>query len=155
MAHMSKGIHTKYSQQLYLSIAIPCMLYTADIFLTPQQNIGKKVDDTKMKQAIITKLTAIQCWAAIMIMGTMRTTESTLHSPTYSESELIRFRVFWVGVLGIWVALLPFGLSPVLVHSESENLEYGNFYGIPINYRTFSQNLGLIGLIGLLGTYSD
>ena len=27
---------------------------------------------------------------------------STSHSPTYSRSELIGFRVFWVRVLGIW-----------------------------------------------------
>jgi hypothetical protein len=35
IAQTTKGIHVKYFQQLYISIAIPRMLYVADIFLTP------------------------------------------------------------------------------------------------------------------------
>jgi len=41
----SQGIHTRYIWQLYLSTAVPHMLYATDIFLTPQQNIGKRTKD--------------------------------------------------------------------------------------------------------------
>lgn len=40
LARTTQGIKAKYMRQLYLAIAIPRMLYAADIFLTPQQNIG-------------------------------------------------------------------------------------------------------------------
>ena len=36
------------------------MLYAADIFLTPQQNIGKKTKEGRSKQAIVNKLASIQ-----------------------------------------------------------------------------------------------
>jgi hypothetical protein len=50
------------------------MLYAADVFLTPQQNIGKRMKDGQSKQAIVNKLALIQRRAAIMITGTMKTT---------------------------------------------------------------------------------
>jgi hypothetical protein len=50
------------------------MLYAADIFLTPKQNIGKRMHSTGTKQAILNKLAAIQRRAATMITGAMRTT---------------------------------------------------------------------------------
>ena len=45
LARASQGINAKYTRQLYFSIAVPCMLYAADIFLTPQQNVGKQAKD--------------------------------------------------------------------------------------------------------------
>jgi hypothetical protein len=33
----SQGVTVRYVWKLYLSIAVPCMLYAADIFLTPQK----------------------------------------------------------------------------------------------------------------------
>lgn len=57
----TKGIHAKYFCQLYISIAIPRMLYTADIFLTPHQKVGIKTSDkSRTKQAVLTKLASIQ-----------------------------------------------------------------------------------------------
>ena len=37
IAKTIKGVHAKYFQQLYLSTAIPHILYAANIFLTPQE----------------------------------------------------------------------------------------------------------------------
>ena len=74
IARASKGAHAKYLRQLYLSIAVPRMLYAADVFLTPQQNIGKKTRDGKAKQAALKKLASVQRRAAIMITGAMSTT---------------------------------------------------------------------------------
>jgi hypothetical protein len=71
-------VHAKYLHQLYLSIAVPRMLYAADVFLTPQQNVGKKTKDGKTKQAILNKLASIQRRAAIMITGAMRTTATDI-----------------------------------------------------------------------------
>jgi hypothetical protein len=74
LARASRGITAKYTRQLYLSIAIPRILYAADIFLTPLQNIGKRPKNGCRKQASITKLATIQRRAAIIITGAMKTT---------------------------------------------------------------------------------
>jgi hypothetical protein len=73
LAQASQGINAKYTRQLYLSISVPHMLYTADIFLTPQQNIGKQAKDSRNNRTIINKLASIQRKAAIMITGAMKT----------------------------------------------------------------------------------
>jgi len=54
------------------------MLYAADVFLTPQQNIGKRMKDRQMKQAIVNKLASIQRRAALMITGAMKTTATNI-----------------------------------------------------------------------------
>ena len=73
IARTSCGINAKYIWQLYLSIAVPQMLYAADIFLTPQQNVGKRANDERSSQATINKLASIQRRAALMITGAMKT----------------------------------------------------------------------------------
>ena len=78
LAWVSQGINVKYTQQLYLSIAVPRMLYAADIFLTPQQNVGKQAKDNRNNYAIINKLALIQRKAAIMITGAMKTTATDM-----------------------------------------------------------------------------
>jgi len=70
----SHRINARYIWQLYLSIAVPHMLYAANIFLTPQQNIGKRAKNSHNKQAAINKLASIQRRAVIMITSTMKTT---------------------------------------------------------------------------------
>lgn len=65
-------MHASYIWQLYLYIAILCMLYATDVFLTPQQNIGKRMKDGQSKQPIVNKLASIQSRAAIMITGAMK-----------------------------------------------------------------------------------
>ena len=74
LAQMTQGVNAKYIQQLYLAIAIPRMLYAADIFLTPQQNVGNLKRNNQNGRTIINKLTSIQCQAAIMITGAMKST---------------------------------------------------------------------------------
>ena len=74
LACATHGINAKYMQQLYLSITVPRMLYAADIFLTPQQNAGKRAKYEHTNQAGINKLASIQRQAALMIMGAMKTT---------------------------------------------------------------------------------
>jgi len=49
------------------------MLYAADIFLTPQQNAGKKAKYKHTNQVTINKLASIQR-RALMITGAMKTT---------------------------------------------------------------------------------
>ena len=78
LAQTSRGINVRYIQQLYLSIAVPCMLYAADIFLTPQQNVGKRTKDGQAKQAIVNKLALVQRQAALMITGAMKTTATDI-----------------------------------------------------------------------------
>jgi hypothetical protein len=78
IARASHGITARYVQQLYLSIAIPQMLYTADIFLTPQKKTNQKPKNGKPNQAFVNKLAMIQRNAAIMITGAMRTTATDI-----------------------------------------------------------------------------
>ncbi|KAF8228756.1 hypothetical protein L208DRAFT_1290089, partial [Tricholoma matsutake] len=56
-----------------ISIAVPCMLYAADIFLTPQKKANQKPKTGISSQAIINKLVTIQRKTAIMITEAMRT----------------------------------------------------------------------------------
>ena len=49
------------------------MLYAADVFLIPKQNVGKREDEARMKQVILTKLASIQCQVVAMVMGAMKT----------------------------------------------------------------------------------
>ena len=73
LAKVSKGTSTRNIHQLYIAIALPQMLYGADIFLTPtQHNPGATLK--KDNRAIITKLRSVQRRAAIMITGAMVTT---------------------------------------------------------------------------------
>jgi ribonuclease HI len=74
LARTTKGMNAKYIRQLYLSIAIPRMLYAADIFLTPQQNVGNRASYARASHAAINKLATVQRRAAIMITGAMKTT---------------------------------------------------------------------------------
>ena len=60
LAKAAHGIRAKYIRQLYISTAIPHILYAADIFLTPQNNIGKPAKYHRAGQTILNKLTAIQ-----------------------------------------------------------------------------------------------
>ena len=74
LARTTQGVNAKYIRQLYLAIAIPRMLYAADVFLTPQQNIGNPKRNNRNGRTIINKLASIQCQAAIMITGAMKST---------------------------------------------------------------------------------
>ena len=74
LVRMSGGAAASCIHQLYLSIAIPRMLYGADMFLTPQKNLKKKATEYKSNQAAINKLAMVQQQAAIMITGAMSTT---------------------------------------------------------------------------------
>jgi Reverse transcriptase (RNA-dependent DNA polymerase) len=78
LAKTSQGIRAKFIRQLYLSIAIPRMLYAADIFLTPQQNIGKRRTNSPNNRSILNKLVSIQRRTAIMITGAMTTTATDI-----------------------------------------------------------------------------
>ena len=60
VAYTTQGINTKYICQLYLVTAIPCMLYVTNIFLTPQQHVGKQTKYNWSGQVIINKLASIQ-----------------------------------------------------------------------------------------------
>ncbi len=58
----------------YISIAIPRILYAADVFLNPQRQMKKKRKDGKSSIHTVNCLASIQRKAAILITGAMRTT---------------------------------------------------------------------------------
>ena len=83
------------------------MLYAADIFLTPQQNVGKQTKDNQNNRAIINKLASIQRKAAIMIIGAMKTTAT---DAIKTMANLIPFHLLVEKHhhrAAIWLATLP------------------------------------------------
>jgi ribonuclease HI len=73
LARVSKGVSMKYVRRLYISIALPRMLYGADIFLAPaQHNPGATLK--KDNRAVIAKISSVQRRAAVMITGAMSAT---------------------------------------------------------------------------------
>ena len=78
MTRVSHGTTARYIHKLYLTIAVPRMLYAADIFLTPQKKGGIRTDKDRPNQVIVNKLASIQRQVAIMITGAMRTTATDI-----------------------------------------------------------------------------
>jgi ribonuclease HI/exonuclease III len=80
LSRVSSGIATRYMRQLYLAIAIPRMLYAAEIFLAPQQNTRQTTanDSTQRARSSWRPLASIQRQAAIMITGALRTTATDI-----------------------------------------------------------------------------
>src|ERR1700735_3409901 len=74
LARISHGIPAKCLRHLYLSVAVPRILYAADIFLTPQKRSGHKGSQhTSTKN-----LASIQRKAALMITGAMKSTATDI-----------------------------------------------------------------------------
>ena len=66
LAKPSKGTSAKFMRCFYISIAIPKMLYAADLFLVPETSRSKGM------KGPITKLAMIQRQACLHITGMMR-----------------------------------------------------------------------------------
>jgi len=58
-----KGVSAKHMRQFYISVAIPKMLYAADLFLIPGSEVGKGT------KGFISKLVRIQRQATLHITG--------------------------------------------------------------------------------------
>jgi hypothetical protein len=72
LARNSKGVWHKYMRRFYLSIAVPRMLYAADIWLAPP------VPNKQGSNGHIAKLATVQRQAALGITGAMRTTATDI-----------------------------------------------------------------------------
>jgi ribonuclease HI len=66
------------------------MLYAADIFLTPQQNVGRRRNNSPNNRATLNKLVSIQRRAAIMITGAMKSTATDILE---TMANLLPFRL--------------------------------------------------------------
>ncbi|KAF8811141.1 hypothetical protein BYT27DRAFT_7071727, partial [Phlegmacium glaucopus] len=103
LIYKSHGISATMLRRLYLAIAVPRMLYTADIFLTPQCKVATSARGTRLNTSIITKLARIQHLAAIMITGALRT------SPTDTLDAMANLLPFHLSTLRM--ATLPLNHS--------------------------------------------
>ena len=65
---MMKGTSDKHMRWFFISVAIPRMLYVADLFLVPGSGIGKG------SKGFISKLAKIQRQATLHITGALRST---------------------------------------------------------------------------------
>ena len=63
---MSKGVSAKFMRWFFIAVAIPRMMYVADLFLMPGSRISK---GTKV---FISKLAKVQRQASLHITGAMR-----------------------------------------------------------------------------------
>jgi len=66
LAKPSKGVSAKYMRHFYVSVALPRMLYAADLFLIPQNR------HTRGMKGFINKLAHIQRQACLHITGALR-----------------------------------------------------------------------------------
>jgi ribonuclease HI len=80
LSRVSGGVASACMRQLYLAIAIPRMLYAAEIFLTPQQRRRREGgdDSTPYSQSTLRHLISVQRQAALLITGAMRTTATDI-----------------------------------------------------------------------------
>jgi len=74
LAQPTKGVSRSNMRRLYLAVAVPRMLYAADVFLTPQTRERGNRMAQKSQRAVINKLSAVQRRATINITGAMSTT---------------------------------------------------------------------------------
>src|SRR5882672_7961481 len=84
LAKVSNGVSAKYMRRFYLTVAIPRMMYAADLFLVPQSGL------TRGTKSFIGKLGHVQRQAVLHIMGAMCT------SPTDSldaHADLLPFQL--------------------------------------------------------------
>ena len=72
LAKPTRGVALKYMRRYYLTVALPKMLYAADIFL------AKGTAGAKGARGMIGKLARVQREAAILITGAMRTTATDM-----------------------------------------------------------------------------
>jgi len=70
----TKGVSRSNMRRLFLAVAVPRMLYAADIFLTLQTRNRTNATAQKSGRAIINKLSAVQRKATLSITGGMNTT---------------------------------------------------------------------------------
>ncbi|PSR73747.1 hypothetical protein PHLCEN_2v10417 [Hermanssonia centrifuga] len=74
MANVKHGISLRISQRLYFMIAIPSMLYAADVFLTPIRAGTHPSNKRTGSVSAISRLSSVHRQAAMMMTGAMRTT---------------------------------------------------------------------------------
>ena len=79
LARITKGVNATFVWRLYQSIALPRMLYGADIYLTPTRRHCTIAPNAKptYNKTVMHKLATIQRHAAIIITGAMKTTAGT------------------------------------------------------------------------------
>jgi ribonuclease HI len=76
LSKVSGGAASRIMRRFFQAIAIPRMLYAAEVWLTPTRSTrnAQGVKERNVSAAVITKLASIQRQAARMITGAMRTT---------------------------------------------------------------------------------
>lgn len=72
LAKPTKGVAMRYMRRYFLTVALPKMLYAAEIFL------AKGTAGTTGAKGMIKKLARVQREAAIMITGAMRSTATDI-----------------------------------------------------------------------------
>lgn len=74
LAQVTKGVSRNHMRRLYLAIAVPRMLYAADVFLTQTTRRQAAPTAQRGNSGLINKLATVQRNAALAITGGMRTT---------------------------------------------------------------------------------
>jgi len=87
LAKVTNGVSARFMQRYYLSVAVPMMMYAADIFLIPA---GCHCKGTK---GFINKLARVQRQAALAITGALATTATD--SPD-AHANLLPFQLLMV-----------------------------------------------------------
>ena len=75
VARVSRGVASPLLRRLYIAVALPRIMYAADVFLNPGSR-RRTVRNTVARggKAVVGRLASIQRRAAILITGALRTT---------------------------------------------------------------------------------
>ncbi|KAJ3486122.1 hypothetical protein NLI96_g4454 [Meripilus lineatus] len=74
LTKITTGMQPRYARQLYLAVAIPKMLYAAEIFCAPTIRIAQDGSIKRRPAQYVRKLSRIQRTATIQILGALRST---------------------------------------------------------------------------------
>ena len=88
LAKTNRGIGGTFSRRLYLGVAVPSMLYAADVWCTPAAGASKR---SRGSSGFITKLERVQRAAALQITGGLRTSPTDLLDV---HADLLPLRLF-------------------------------------------------------------
>ena len=126
LAKMSKGVSAKFMRWFFIAVAIPRMMYAADLFLVPGSRISKGT------KGFIGKLAKIQRQALLHITGAMRSTPmDTIDACT----DLVPFDLLVVSLTYRAVtrmATLPWS-HPLAKHIDCAASRYVKSHRVPLH----------------------
>jgi len=134
LAKPSRGVSAKYMRRYYISVAVPKMLYTADLFLVPESGSGKGM------RGFIGKLGRVQRQAGLHVTGAMRSAPTDIVD---AYADLLPFHLLiekTVHCAATRLATLP-SSHPLAKHASKAAARYVKKHRAPIHEMLHAFNI--------------